>query len=247
MRISTAIMAVLIVNHLMFAGLVGWLAATDRLDHDRVRDIRERLGMTIPEEEAQLAAAAAVEQEALARQAHLARLSDVADGPVQMATHLGLTEQAQAAMTARFDRLTQQMGTLQVRIDADRVEIAREKSVLDAQRKAFEEEMKIRTASMADEDFQRAVKLYEQLKPKQAKEMFKELLANNDESQVVTYLAAMKTNNAAAVLKEFKTAVEVSQATALIERLRERGVELAEMATQAARNADADAAEGNAT
>ena len=77
-----------------------------------------------------------------------------------------------------------------------------------------------------DEDFKNAVKMVEQLKPKQAKDLFVNLINQQQVGQVTEYLAAMNLRKAGSVLKEFKEPAEIAMATDLIERLRQRGVNL---------------------
>ena len=80
--------------------------------------------------------------------------------------------------------------------------------------------------AFTDEDFKKAVGLLEALKPKQAKQILQDMLQDGKELEAVEYLAAMKMRKAAGVLGQFKQNQEIAQATMLVERLRQRGINL---------------------
>ncbi|NJL32148.1 MAG: hypothetical protein HC898_11290 [Phycisphaerales bacterium] len=65
--------------------------------------------------------------------------------------------------------------------------------------------------------FKLALQMYEQVRPKQGKQMMQELIVKGQMDQVVEYMAAMQLRKAAAILKEFKTPPEVAMATELVQ------------------------------
>jgi len=127
---------------------------------------------------------------------------------------------------AKLDHLKRVVEDLQRRVRLEREALQQQVAELEAEREQFEAFKEQELAKINDVKFQRAVSTLEQLKPKQGKEMFKQMLASGKEEEVVDYLEHMQLRKAAAILKEFKAQDEIAMATTLLEDLRQRGVEL---------------------
>ena len=223
--LMTALILVLVLNVLAAMGFVGWLTASGRLSRERVRqvvDIFEPTLMQAAQQEQQAAQLAQQTQE-LAQQA--ARLETVADGPMTLQERLAQERQSDEIALLRVRRVQRESQDLRQQIEAAKDLIAKQKAELEAQKKAFEDYLAQETQRIQDEDFQQTVRMYEQLKADQVKQMFKELLAAGQQEQVVRYLAAMQLRKAANVLEEFEEPEELVQATQLMEMLRQQGVD----------------------
>lgn len=224
----TVISVVLLINVLALAGFGVWLYADGRIDEDRLERVVDMFSMKVADE------AAVKEQDDIkknreaeaAREA--ARLERVADGPAQLAQQIVEDQEKDEIALQRMERLKRDIQDLQRTNDMARRLLAEERAKLDTDRKAFEDALVAAKKKHEDEDFKQAVKMYEQLRAKQSKEMFQQLMAQQKTDQVLEYLAAMQLRKAAAVLKEFKTTPEIAQATELVQRLRERGVNVTE-------------------
>jgi hypothetical protein len=223
----TVLSIVLVINLFAAAGFLGWLYADGRLNRERANQVVELFSVKVADE------AVAKEQEAIkkkreadeAREA--ARLERVADGPAQLAHQIAEDQERDEIALQRLERLKRDIQDLQRTNEVARRLLAEERAKLDIERKAFADALAGAKKKSDDEDFKQAVKMYEQLKAKQAKEMFQALMVQKKTDQVLDYLAAMQIRKAAAVLKEFKTTAEVAQATELVQRLRERGINIA--------------------
>lgn len=222
----TAISVVLLINVLALVGFGIWLYADGRLDEDRIERVVDMFSMKVADE------VLAKEQEDLKKQREAdasreaARLQRVADGPAQLAQQIAEDQEKDEIALQRLERLKRDIQDLQRTNELARRLLAEERAKLDSERKVFQDVVAAEKKKRDDEDFQQAVKMYEQLRAKQSKEMFQQLMAQQKTDQVLDYLSAMQLRKAAAVLKEFKTAPEVAQATELVQRLRERGVNL---------------------
>lgn len=219
-------MFVLLINALALIGFGVWLYADGRLDRDRVDQVVNLFSMKVADE----AAAKQVEEAKKQRDAEAAReaarLERVADGPAQLAQKIAEDQEKDEIALQRLERLKRDIQDLQRTNELARRLLVDERAKLDVERKAFQDALAAETKNREDKDFKQAVSMYEQLRAKQAKEMFQQLMAQKKSDQVLEYLAAMQMRKAAAVLKEFKTPAEVAQATELVQRLRERGVNL---------------------
>lgn len=216
---------VLVINAVALAGLIGWLALDGRLSRDRVQRVVEIFSITVAEEEAQAEQAAKLAEEAQAKAEEHARLEAVSDGPITLAQRLESEMRDDEVEAQRYARMKSEQEALLKQIDLARQLLAQERQQLDAERRAFAEAVEREIRLKRDEDFQQTVRMYESIRPRQAKQIFQEMLAQNKTSEVVDYLAAMQLRKAASVLKEFKQPDEIQQAAALLEALRERGID----------------------
>lgn len=221
-----ALAIVLVINLLLVVGGVGYLYLGGRLSGDRARQAAAIFAPTLEEEQQmarRVADQAALDAERAKREAHRRK---VADGPVSTREKIDRDVEAEEIALLQVQRLREEIRALQRQLDLARQSIARQKAEHDAERVAWEASIADELARRTDADFQKTVALYQQLKPKQAKDMFMELIGDGQGDQVVEYLAAMQQRKAAGVLKEFKSPEELAVASRLLERLRERGVDM---------------------
>ena len=225
-QVGVAIVVVLILNLLAAAGFVAWLGATDRLSPERVQQVVDLFTPTL--EEAQQAKEKEEQQlaQATQRMAEVARLQAVAGGPKTLEQKLAEDNMTGDIQNQILDRLKAESASIQRRLASSKQVIAQLKSELDEQRQAMEQYADDQKAKQESEDFQQAVTFYEQLKPKQAKGIFQNLLEQGKTQEVLDYLAAMQLRKAGSILREFKSDPEVVQATQLLEALRQRGLDM---------------------
>ncbi|MCC7205373.1 MAG: hypothetical protein IT441_09865, partial [Phycisphaeraceae bacterium] len=157
------------------------------------------------------------------RQAHLAQ---VAQGPVTTVEQLELDRQRQERSMLQLERFREEMRALQRQLDLARQVVAAQQEQVKTDRQRLVDEFGKEQALRDDRDFRQAVELYESLRPRQTKEMFRSLIDQRRQEEVVEYLASMQPRKAAAVLKEFKQPEEIRLAADLVEALRSRGVDL---------------------
>jgi len=220
-----AVALALIVNALALAGAAGWLWSTGRLSRDRIERTREIFHLTLAQEKQDQDNADKLAEEAKAKALDVARLESVAaNGAVSLSQRLNSEQRADDLATQRVERLQRDIADLRQQLVHAKDLLARQKSELEAQRKSFEERVARQNSLSRQDDFQQAVKTYEQLEPEQVKAMFQTLIKDGKVQDVIDYLAAMQMRKAAAVLKEFKSPEEIPTATDLIQRLRDRGL-----------------------
>lgn len=210
------------VVHLLAMGLfVGWLWQSERLDVDRVREIRDMLKLTIAEqEEADAEAQAAADAEAAAAADEARRQ----DPPASTAETLAYVSRIRAEEQQAKRRLGDDKRALEAELNRRARLLDLREQELDARdlawREANAEELKRRT----DEQFLKTVKLYSTVPAKQAKQMLVALVADGQTDQAVAYVNAMNSRIAAKVISELKAADEVVLATELLEELRTFGL-----------------------
>ncbi|MCC7145079.1 MAG: hypothetical protein IT443_01390 [Phycisphaeraceae bacterium] len=221
-----ALAIVLIVNFLGLCAFGGYLYLTGRLSRDRLHQIVAIVTPTPLEEEAQKLQAQEAARKAKEEKDQAQYQQQVAQGPRTPTEQLAQQNEQEQLEVLRSQRLREDIRALQRQVEMARQLLDEQKNRNAADRKALEEALTREAALRNDQDFQQTVQLYEQLKPKQTKDMFRALIAENKTEQVVAYLAAMSPRKAAGVIKEFKTTEETKTATDLMQMLRGRGVEL---------------------
>jgi hypothetical protein len=221
MRAIWNIVSFLATVHLLAIVLViAWLWQNDRLNTQRIHNLRELFATTITED---AEANKAAEEEAAAETARMAQEQRDADPPVDSKSHIQHAstvrlheEQALRRLEQEKLKLLEQLMTVTAQLNRQREEINREKSQLLS---VADEEAKRKN----DEQFRLIVRQYEQLPPKQGKRMLMELVSQNQRDQAVSYLLGMSPRASSKILKEFKTEDEIALATELLERMRTHG------------------------
>lgn len=122
---------------------------------------------------------------------------------------------------------------LQAKIEGDRKKV-------EEDRKAFEQAVALAASGTGEETFQKTLALYDELKPKQLKDLF---IPMGDEL-AARYLGAMAADRAAKIIAEFKTAEERAFILTVLERLRENGTAHASEGAAASRTMPAAPAPG---
>ena len=210
-----------IVNLLALALLAGWLYGSGRLNRERVLAIRETLAPTI--EEAQAAAEAAAAEAAAVEQAE-AEAARRANPPLASEAHLSTVADYQRANLQAEQRMAEQAAQLRADLEAQMAQLERERDAFEAERTAWRESIREEHERRSDEQFQKAVKLYESVKPALAKDWLMNLIEDGESGQVVAYLNAMNTRAAKKILEEFKGEADGELAAQLLEDLRTLGL-----------------------
>ena len=213
------ISTIALANFLAMAGLIGWLQMTDRLDAARLNEVRTLFSETLTDKQNAAAALKAAEEEAAKKEAEAIR----AGTPPLSAAEAMVSERVQSEQQRQHvERLRREVEDLQRSLARERDELDEEWKRLRAERDAFQV-MRDRLAELeGSEQFERALRLYESLKPDQTQALLQQLIDDGNIEQVVSYLDAMQTRTASKVLAEFK---DPAVAAGLLERLRTRGLE----------------------
>ncbi|MFG0292981.1 MAG: hypothetical protein ACIAQF_01335 [Phycisphaerales bacterium JB065] len=214
------ISTIAIANLLAVLGFVGWLFASDRMDLDRLEELRAMVAPTIAEEQA---AAREAEAEAEAERARLEQSGELGAIPISAADRLNIIREMDEVSRQRFERMERETRDLQRHLLAELEAIEKERAAFERIRDAFEQ----RRAEIAELEqstqFKRALTLYESSKAEAAANMFQSLIDQGKESDVVSYLNAMKPMNAKKVIEQFEQR-DPALAARLLEGVRTYGL-----------------------
>lgn len=211
------ILSFLAVVHLLaLVMFVAWLWHSDRLDGERVQQVREMFSMTIPK--AQVAAKQAqVRAEAELDQQREKAFHD--DPPFSSAATIELSSQ----ITRHTDQEIRRLENAKKKRLAELADAQRAFEEREAESKARVEAWEKTAAAdrkrSEDEQFAKAVRLLESQQPKQAKAIIVELVSTGKMDQAVAYINAMDERKSRKLLGAFKSPVEQKLATQLLEQL----------------------------
>jgi len=226
MRTVARVVALLSILHVLaLAGFVGWLLGSDRLNRDRVERAAEVFAPTIEAEEARREAEAARDAEADAEAQREERLANIGKSG-SAAEQLAEQRKQNEVLLRRLERTRSEIQVLRDSLALARRRMEQQRDQLVAQKQDLEKRLESIESRLNDEGFKRAVELYENVPPDQAKQMFLRLMEQRQTDQVVMYLEAMQPRKAAGVLREFEDGPEITRAVELTERLRARGSDL---------------------
>ncbi len=212
---------VAVANLLALLALVGWLAASDRLNLDRMRAIRAALAPTITFERAKQRE----EQKAAGEEAVLAiKRAKMGAPPVTAAERLNLRLEQSAMDRQRSDRVRKEIEDLRRALLLERERLDRDIETFRTEKAAFDAERARVAGGVGEEQFQKTLTTLEGLKPAKAKVALREVLDAGGIEQVVSYLDGMQDRTRTRVIDEF-IKDDAKLAADLLERLRSRGVE----------------------
>lgn len=213
-----AISTLAIAHFIAMIGFTVWLQQGDRLNMNRINQIREIFSMTITVEDAEITRQAKIASD---EQAAVDAAATEANPPLPVANKLSLIGNLDDLNLITGKRLSKEGEDL-------RSTIARDWAQVEAGRAALAEEqaefLRLREQIKASEgsvQFKKALQRYEGLKADTAKGVFLALIDQGETDQVVAYLNAMQPRSSSKIIGKFTPDV----AADLLERIRRRGVE----------------------
>ncbi len=213
-----------VLHFIALIGLVAWLAGTERINTQRVTGLTDLFALTITQEKDQQKAQAMIVEREKAKAESIARRNGT--GPAPIAEELEDEDHRNELTLQKLDRKEKEIESLQRSLYLKQQLLEKEKQDVVVLKADVDARLAAIQQKMDDEGFQKAVMLFEGIPAKQTKQLFMQLISSNQIDQVVSYLDAMKSRKATSVLKEFKTADEITAVVELTERLRARGSDL---------------------
>ncbi len=212
---------VAVANLLALLALVGWLAASDRLDMDRMRSVRAALATTLTDDRTRLEA-----EKKTAEAGAKAAIQKAALGapPVTAAERLNLKLEQGRADVQRAERVRKEIEDLRRALLLERERLDRDIASFRAEKASFEDQRARLAGGIGDEQFQKTLTTLEGLKPDKAKAALQPLLDEGAIDQVVAYLDGMQDRTRTKVIDEFIKG-DAKLASDLLQRLRTRGVD----------------------
>lgn len=213
----TVITTLALANLLAIIGFTLWLVASGRISGERLEHIRTVFAERLEDEAARLEAEAAeaAEAEAAAQEAEAARMIPISSGD-----RLAMQSQYDSVMQQSLERTRRALEDMRRTIELERSKLDEDMAEFERERDAFNA-MRNRIAEIeGDEQFRKALTLYQSLQPKTAADTLKELYDQGEVDQVVAYLNAMESRKASKIVAQFDPPV----AADLLERLRTRGL-----------------------
>lgn len=219
-RLIDVIAITLALNFLVAAGGVGWLWKSGKLDKEKVKAIRE-IVFPATEPTTQPVTAELDPSKSTTKPSAVltALLEKEAGRPAN--EQVAFVQTALDAQMAQMDRRQQELIDLQRQLDLARVQLTKDRTALEDEKKALAAREDATARLQADKGFQDSLELYKSMQPKQVKEIFMKL----DDAAVERYLTAMDPRAAGKIIKEFKTPQELQRVQTVLEKIRQAAAE----------------------
>lgn len=170
----TVVAVLAVANMVALLGFVGWLKASDRLDVERVKQVREMFSRTVTADRAALAAEAARVDEERKKAEEEAKASRP---PLTAAERLAAVIQATELDEQRVERLRREIQDLQKRIVDGEAKLAADRRTFEQERDAFLASSRREREQAADAQFQKTLGVIQSLKPAEAARVLASMLA----------------------------------------------------------------------
>jgi hypothetical protein len=216
----TALSIISFLHILALLALAGWLVASDRIDVQRIDDVRDLFTDTVTQRNARDAAAQAEAERQRAQDLETAR---AAEPPISAADVVAVRLEQSSADAARLEAIRREVEILQETIRRQRLALEEDRAEFERQRTQFEQARAQVERTEGTAQFRKALATYEALKPDRARLALRELIDQGDTDQVVAYLNAMQERTRTRIIDEFLRD-DPRMATDLLERLRMRGI-----------------------
>jgi len=221
--IWTVISVFCLANLLAIAGFFGWLRATDRLNLDRVREVRAAFTETISAEKSRLSEAA--KRAELERQAAEEAVKR-ARPPMSAMEQLSLRLETNEAERQRSERARQEIDALRQALLKERAALEADRAALEAARRDFEDMRRRIAEQEGQEQFKKTLTVLQALKPDEVRSTLQQILDSNTDGMgretTIGYLNAMPDRVRTKVIAEF-IRQDPKLAADLLEGLRLRG------------------------
>lgn len=237
MRRLFSVLSVLAIAHLLgLLGVVAWLAATERLNGERIESIREILHRPIPQEEAARRKASQEQQTGPPAQGVEAEPPPPRTPPLPAEHLVGLRLELRQSDEFRAQRMAREAHDLARTLLLERRRLDQERAAFEAERAAFERKLGEIAALEGDEQFKAALSVLRQVKPAEAKQMLQQIIDGagapspageapelSGIERAVAYLDALGSMERGEIMSQFvKDSPEL--AAELLERLRTFGL-----------------------
>ena len=230
MKTLWQVLALLAILHVLGAlGVAGWLLGTDRINRQRLAQLRDVFAKSVAQEQAEKQQSAADTKQTSQEDARKQALEGAGAGPESATQKLAAERRKNEIALRQLERTRSDLESLRRQLQQMQAKIDQDRKTLGDESVAFAQRLKKEQTQADEKGFKKTVSLYESLPARQAKDMFAQLISQSKIDQVIQYLESMQPRKAAGVLKEFKTGEEVGQAVQITEKLRARGSALAKV------------------
>lgn len=230
-----ALSTLALANLMAIAVLVLWLNGSGRLNAERVETVRRMFAVTVAQERQAKAAEKAAADQVAKDQAEEARQKRP---PITAEQRLEIIREYEETQRQKTDRLRRETADLLNQLDLRRADFENERAAFIRERDAYQKVQGELAAAQSNEQFSKALRLYESVKAPEAAAMMQTLLSAGKKSEVVAYLNQMQARTAARVISEFQKQ-DPALAAGLLESLRTLGRASPEPGTATPRAADA--------
>lgn len=218
-RVWTVIAILAVANILALGGFIGWLKMSDRLNKDRVEQVRKTFARTVAQEVSDKVAEAQATKDAEKKKAEDERMAQPPETAGEKIAKQKLDEEQKLQA---IQRKQQELESLRTSLMSELSKLEEQEKRLKADKEAFAAERARIAQTEGEKQFKDALATLEGQKPKDAKQVLKALIDAKQKPQAVSYLAKMEEGKRSKVMAEF-VKDDAALAAELLEQLRTRG------------------------
>jgi len=223
-KIGSLISVICIINILMLTGLVGYLWGTGRLNKPKAQAIADMLRQPgAPEglREKLYNIMAPGTNPATQTRPAASGASALPEGlagaePATAQERIDYVQKVLEAERLRLENEAQNLRQEQKKLASSLLQLEMDRGSLNDRIKAYEQTLASATTQSDTAGFQKSMALFDELKPKQVKDLLMVMPAD----QVARYVAAMEPDRAAKIIAEFKTAEEKTLLNQVLDKVR---------------------------
>jgi hypothetical protein len=167
------ISVIAVANLLALAGVLLWLKASDRLDTNRARDVRQLFSTTVTADKAKVEAAT---REAEAAKVKAEEEAKASKPPLTASEKLQSRVELTKLDEQRMQRMRREVEDLRAALVKEREELDKRWTQLESDRKVFEQLVADSTSGVSDEQFRKSLDVLQGLKAPAAKQILVQML-----------------------------------------------------------------------
>ncbi len=228
-KIGSLFVLICVLNLFALMGLAGYLVGTGRLDKQKATSIVDLLRHKGTPEKFRENLYDILESTPTTTTAPASRPA-VAEADLPPPTfasgaqdRIDAGHQAMEQERLRLENQAQELRHRQESLVAMQAQIEADKKKNEDEKKAFDQKVAQTAATAKDDNFQKTLALYDEMKTKQIKDIFIGMTPD----VVANYLQAMEPSRAAKIIGEFKSPAEATFIASVLERIRAAGTQTA--------------------
>ncbi|HVX84242.1 MAG TPA: hypothetical protein VH253_05450 [Phycisphaerae bacterium] len=237
-KIASFLTLLAIFNLLAIAAVAIYLSATNRLDGAKARAIGDLLRHQgePPALREKLADILDPKPAATAPATQTAASQSAPDADIPLAAsaqdRLDFARQAMEQERLRLETQAQDLQHRQELLEREQAAFAQKVDALEKDKKDFDARVAAASTKTKDDNFQKSLALYDQMKPDQIKQIF----VGMPPDVVANFLLAMDPSRAGKIIGEFQTDQEQKYIASVLELIRTRGTDSASIPTTPAKS-----------
>ena len=235
-KLGIVLLLMLALNFIAIAGGIAYLFSAGKLDQEKVRAVGK---IVFPDPVPATQPATQPADSETRTDDPLFKIDELlnAQAGKTAAEQVQVVRDAYEKLATQLDRQRREVVDLRRQVDVAQAQVVSDRAALAERAASFDAKVAARQKQNADAGFQRTMQIYDEMKPRQ----LKDLLSKMDDATMVRYLQAMDPSRVSRIVNEFTAPEEKDRARRLLDQMRlnaDEGAEATRDAGQTPANDD---------